>query len=242
MNKLLYLFLKFRIKYLPHLAKINDYNKILKMQGVEVGDNTIFYSPSTITVDVSRPFMLKIGDYCKITSGVTILCHDYSRSVCINTLGLGNVGDAGMTIIEDNCFIGMNAIILMGAHIGKNSIVGAGSVVSGEFPENVVIAGNPAKIICSLEEFYNKRKKVELDKAILFAKSFKNKYDVWPNIYEMTNAFAWMYLKHDKSSLDDYTSLFSLNGVEKGILEKNFLGTNSLFNSYEEFIEYCSKH
>lgn len=50
-------------------------------------------------------------------------------------------------LIGENCFIGMNSIVLKGTTIGKNSIVGAGSVVCGKFPENVVIAGNPARII-----------------------------------------------------------------------------------------------
>ena len=54
--------------------------------------------------------------------------------------------------IGEGCFIGANSIILKGTTLGRNCVVGAGSVVSGNFPDNVVIAGNPAKIIRSNEE------------------------------------------------------------------------------------------
>lgn len=49
--------------------------------------------------------------------------------------------------IGNNCFIGMNSIILKGTIVGDNVVIGAGSVVHGTFPDNCIIAGNPAKII-----------------------------------------------------------------------------------------------
>lgn len=56
-------------------------------------------------------------------------------------------GKTRPTTIGDDVFIGMNCLILKGSHIGNGSVIGAGSVVSGEVPEGVVFAGNPAKFI-----------------------------------------------------------------------------------------------
>lgn len=50
-------------------------------------------------------------------------------------------------IIDDHVWIGMDSIVLKGVHIGKGSIVAAGSVVTKDVPEKCVVAGNPAKII-----------------------------------------------------------------------------------------------
>lgn len=59
--------------------------------------------------------------------------------------------DGKDVIIGNKCWIGMNSMILPGVKLGDNTIVGAGSVVTKSFPEgNVVIAGNPAKVIKKL--------------------------------------------------------------------------------------------
>lgn len=55
-------------------------------------------------------------------------------------------------VIGEGCFIGANSIILKGTTLGRNVVVGAGSVVCGTFPDNVIIAGNPARIIKENEE------------------------------------------------------------------------------------------
>lgn len=73
----------------------------------------------------------------------------------------------------------------MGTKIGDNVIVGAGSVVSGVVPSNSVVAGVPAKVICTLDEYYVKRKNNYIRESVVYAKSFKELYNRYPTVKEM---------------------------------------------------------
>ncbi len=88
-----------------------------------------------------------IGDGVSITRHVKILSHDATASRL-------NPGDKGeyVTTLENNCFIGMGAIILPGVTIGSESIVGAGAVVTKDIPPGCLVAGNPAQIIKKLDQ------------------------------------------------------------------------------------------
>lgn len=72
-KRLKILYLKAVQKYFSRFAKPDLFNRILRYEGFEIGEGTIFYSPQTIVIDRQRPWMLKIGKYCKITLGCTIL-------------------------------------------------------------------------------------------------------------------------------------------------------------------------
>jgi maltose O-acetyltransferase len=55
-------------------------------------------------------------------------------------------------VIEDNVWLGGSAILLPGVRVGRNAVVGAGAVVSGDVPRNTVVAGNPARVIREIEQ------------------------------------------------------------------------------------------
>ena len=207
---------------------------------IDIGDDCVIWSPNQTYIDKTRPHMLHIGNRVKITRNVTILCHDYSRSVWCDMPGAyENIGEAALTHIGDNVFIGVNATILMGAHIGNNSIIGAGAVVSGKYPNNSVIAGNPAKVICTIDELYTKRKKTEVEAAKIYAKEWKRTNGVPPTVFDMTNAFAWLYLPHTQESMQKYAKLFKLKGVDEDVFIAKFLSTQPLYNSFEAFLKDC---
>ena len=103
----------------------------------------------------SEPYLISIGNQCTISTGVQFITHDGGIGV-LRRAGLWMGTKFGSIIIHDNCFIGLNAIILPNIEIGPSSIIGAGSVVTKNVPENCVCAGNPARYICSLEGYKTK--------------------------------------------------------------------------------------
>lgn len=226
---------KIVLKYFSRFVGPYYYNTILQMQGIEVGAHTIFYSPNTMNIDVERPWMLKIGDYCKITAGCTILTHDYSRSVLRRVYG-EIIGEGGETVISDNVFIGMNSIILMGTKIGKNVIVGAGSVVSGVIPDNVVIAGNPARVIRTLDEHYEIRKRKSIGEAVVYYNTYKSRFNKYPSESART-PFISMYTDRETFDYEKDTRL-NCNGDNIAEVKHDFRNTKPIFKSYDDFINF----
>lgn len=233
------LFLKARLKFFPRCAGKYDFNEILAHDGIKVGKGTIFYDPNTMSIDRQRPWMIEIGEYCKITKGVTILAHDYSRSVLRRAYG-EVIGEAGHTVIGNNVFIGMHSIILMGTHIGNNVIIGAGSVVSGNIPDNCVAAGNPCRVIRSLDEQYKLRKERSLEEAKEYYTSFVERYKRSPDIKEMGHFFP-LFLRRTREELEKNGIDTHLNGDESEEIIEGFLRSEPVFASYEQFKEWCEK-
>ena len=89
-----------------------------------------------------------IGDRCTITHGSIILSHDRAKSIINKKISRNN--NTKETRLGNDVFVGVNSVILQDVMIGDNSIIGAGSVVTKNIPANVVVAGNPAKIIRKL--------------------------------------------------------------------------------------------
>lgn len=90
-----------------------------------------------------------IGNSCVMASGVNIMDSN-GHEVYSSNRTTGR--DIPKSIrIGNNVWIGLNSIILKGTEIGDNCVVAAGSVVKGFFPDNVIISGNPAIIVKSIE-------------------------------------------------------------------------------------------
>ena len=113
-----------------------------RIMGVTIGKN-VFISHKA-KIDTVRRGCITIEDKCMVTYGVIIIAHD--ASVFRHKVFYPGVA-AGKVVLKKNVFIGAGAIILRNVTIGENSIVAAGSVVTKDVPPNVIVAGNPAKVI-----------------------------------------------------------------------------------------------
>lgn len=229
-----------RIKKLWAKRSGESWINYLRNQGMRIGDGSVIIgNPFSVLIDVTRPWLIEIGNNVIIAHGVTILTHGYDWSV-LKAVYADINGSAGKVKIGNNCFIGMNTTILKGTVIGDNVVVGAGSVLTGkEYPPNCVIAGNPAKVICSLEEYHEKRQKAQLNEAKELVKEYYVTYGKTPE-KSMLSEFFWLFEKREKINEPSFISqMHNMNNFEKSM--DMFLSTEPMFNGYDEFIEYCLK-
>lgn len=110
---------------------------------IKIGDNV---SVGQHFHAVSYDRELLIGNNTTISANVFVSNVDHDYHV-LNVHSLDQKMIVKDTIIGEYCFIGYGAVILPGTKLGKQCIVGANSVVKGEFPDYCVIVGNPARII-----------------------------------------------------------------------------------------------
>ena len=140
-------------------------SKFINLYGCEIGDETKIGAFVEIQKNVT------VGKCCKISShsficegvviednvfighGVTFINDSYPRAATLE----GNLQTEAdwkveRTVIKKGASIGSGATILANTSIGENAIVGAGSVVTKDVPANSIVAGNPAKILRSIEQ------------------------------------------------------------------------------------------
>ena len=123
--------------------------KLIKM-GMKVGKN--FKRLNGVILDPSHCWLIDIGDNVTMAPRVHILCHDASTKQFLGYTKIGRVN------IGNNVFIGAESVVLPGVTIGNDVIIGANSTVTHDVPNGVVVAGSPARKICTTEEYLNKEK------------------------------------------------------------------------------------
>lgn len=214
----------------------DSYIKYLRKKGMRIGERTVIYAPKTVVIDETRPWMIEIGDDVQITHGVIILTHGFDWSVLKGVYG-EVLGSCGKVTIGNNVFIGVNTVILKGVTIGNNVIIGAGSIVNKDIPDNCVVAGNPARVIMSLEKYHERRLNVQEKEAMEMVQEYRKAYEKNPEEPEMSE-FFWLFTDNAQGLPETWDVHMSIGG-NKAYSEKVIAQHKKQYKDMEDFFNHC---
>ena len=123
--------------------------------GVTIGENCRIETRNWS----SEPYLITIGNNVAITNGVSLHTHGGARVIRKEHPDFDMFGKVH---ICDWAYIGAYSQIMPGVTVGEGALVAAGSVVTKSVEPHTVVGGNPAKFICTTEEFYQRNKKYNL--------------------------------------------------------------------------------
>lgn len=107
----------------------------------------------------SEPYLITLRRKCRITNGVIFITHDGGTWAFRHRWDeYKDVIKYGRIEVGAESFIGARSIIMPGVKIGHNCVVGAGSVVTKDIPDESVVCGVPAKVVCTTKEYAEKCK------------------------------------------------------------------------------------
>ena len=222
-------------------ASSESYIMYLRNLGMTIGENCTIFTPRNVLIDTQYPWMIHIGNNVQITQNVSIIDHDYSWSVLKNVdcgNGKGNIlGASGEIVIGDNVFIGVGTTILRGTCIGDNVIIGANSLVRGIVESNSVYAGNPAKKIMGIEQFYKKRMSKQVSEAKILARKYYEKYGEVPK-REIFHEYFMLFEGSYSNLCCEFKNKLKLTGNEQDSLTY-LKESEKAYSSFEDFLLDC---
>lgn len=138
--------------YISHFTTLESQ---ARRAGVRLGKNNFIDSKFWS----SEPYLITVGSDCQITGEVRFFTHGGGQAVrhidptfdCFGKISVG-----------DYVYIGNGSIIMPGVTIGNHVLIAAGSVVTKSIPSDVVVGGNPAKIICSISDYKERNEKYNI--------------------------------------------------------------------------------
>lgn len=208
----------------------------LRSTGVRIGEGTVIYNPRSVLIDATRPWLIDIGKYVKITHGVVILTHGYDWSVLQGVYG-EVLGSSGKVTIGDNVFIGVNSVILKGVTIGSNVIIGAGSLVNKDIPDNCVAAGNPAKVLMTLEEYHEKRVQAQKCEAEELVREYRIVYGKEPDEAAL-DEFFWLFNDGFTDLHDSWNYKMNLHG-NRDYCDQIMREHKKQYEDFKDFLDQC---
>ncbi len=148
----MFIFKKVRYLYYRYFTSPFRYAKYL---GVKIGEKCLINTYNWGT----EPYLISIGNHVQITHGVSL--HTHGGGHCIREK-YPDFDVFGKIVIKDWAYVGAFSQIMPGVTIGEGALIAAGSIVTKSVAPHSVVGGNPAKYICSTDDFYHKNEKYNL--------------------------------------------------------------------------------
>jgi len=200
-----------QIKMILHKRSSSAYIKYLRKKGIHIGEHCIIRAPRTARIDVSRPSLVTIGNNVDMNMNFQILTHDWA-SLVFRTKYNDFVNSSGHVTIGNNIYFGTNVVVLKGV---------------------------PCRVICSIDEYYRKRKQVALAEAVEYVQSIQKRFKRDPFKRELYEEF--IYFTH-KDNIEQYEQEGSPVKSQLGIAYTDFIQRDEAnFKDYEAFLQYVNK-
>ena len=226
-----------RFKYIDKLLKrLNilpekEYIRFLKYYGISIGENT-YIAPDSV-VDFTRPSLVSIGSNCYLNSGFVLLTHDWVAGVMRHIYG-EFLNSSGRVKIGNNVGTGYNVTILKGVTVGNNVFIAANSLVNKDIPSNCIVAGSPARVLCSLEEYRQKRLTQYEQEAMDYARSIKERFHRDPKVEEFYEEFSLFVDGENENQYPNLPIVRQLGGVGYHLWKKSH---KRKFKDFDDFIK-----
>jgi len=207
------------------------YVKYLRNKGIKIGNGCKFYSGlKTISIDTTRPSLIEIGNNVAFNKNCKLVTHDYATKVFLET-HKEFIPSSGKIKIGNNVSFGMDCTVLKNVAIGENCFIGLGSVVTKDIPANSVAIGAPAKVVATIDEYFQKRQKESVSEALNYAQSIQVRFNRRPRIEEFWEEFP-LFLNGEE--LDNRLPVKRQLGPAYNHYKQNH---KAIFNGFDDFLK-----
>lgn len=230
-----------KLKQLYATSSSARFKRYLQKQGVTIGDNVYFKNSKKMDFDLSNPMLIEIGNNVFFNRDFTLLTHDAVSWIFRIKYKDFIPNSVGKVHIGNNVHFARNVTILRGVSIGDNVFIGHSSLVTKDIPPNCIAAGIPAKVICSLDDYYKRSKEQCIQEMKEYCNIIREKKQREPSIKDFSNNYE-MFVNGDK--LEEYWENANKNKKRSirrmmGHYETYKNNHKSIYKNFEEMLRDC---
>lgn len=230
-----------KLKHLYATTSSERFRKYLEKKGVTIGKNVYFKNSKKMDFDLSNPMLIEIGNNVFFNRDFTLLTHDAVSWIFRIKYKDFVPNSVGKVKIGNNVHFARNVTVLRGVTIGDNVFIGHSSLVTKDIPPNCIAAGTPAKVICSLDDYYKRSKAKSIEEMKEYCNIIREKKKREPSINDFSNNYE-LFVSGDK--LDEYWEKSDKNPKRSrrrlmGHYHSYKKNHKSIFNGFEEMLREC---